>query len=138
MSKSKRRIAEEAIQLLEGGKEVLRKHKWIQGYLACSKEGDPVDVHEPEAHAFCALGALNRANKPNAHKALEKAIDTIDRVVAFDVLKLEQDDFDPHYHFKDGVHVVNYNDDRPGVKRGDVIRLFDKGIRRIQKELNNV
>ncbi|MGI9251316.1 MAG: DUF6197 family protein [Pseudohongiellaceae bacterium] len=108
---------------------------WTKHYWAKDKDGKPIDIHDPKAERFCALGAIMRFNRTQNP-------DFISAVLSADNLDLPEqsahdelwaaaldgapDDYDGDQDDKNGLS--NWND-TGARKHREVMKAFNAAIR---------
>ena len=96
---------------------VNKKNGWIRGAMAMNKMGKTVTVKSPEAVAFCAIGALRRAE----FKLGTPGVATQARIELRKALPITA------YNGS----IVEFNDNSSDNTR--VVNLFDRAIARVSK-----
>jgi 4'-phosphopantetheinyl transferase EntD len=109
-----------AVTLLRKGKTVLENNHWCRNVLACDENGERVAVQSSHAHAFCALGAVYKAQGNTKRTArFKEAKELLDNAV------------DGYY-----CGVEGFNDGVAKRKR-DVINLFNRAIKNGEEQLKD-
>ncbi len=112
----------ETLLILQGALRYIRKG-WCRGWFARTKEGYIVNELNSRACKWCAAGALSRATHdlldvdyllkdPAGKSAHERVIKELPRDYS----------------------IVGFND-RRGRKKRDVVRVFERAIKKLEKEI---
>ena len=101
-------------QIVAGAREIIAdRDRWIQGQLALSDDGHPVDPTDERARRFCAVAALRRASHelaPGQHNLADRVHNALEQMVHL-----------KHPQLSDCLE--NLNDDGD---HATVLRLFDE------------
>ena len=113
-----------ALEILIAARSLLSgPNAWIKGsYAAYRKGGGGCSLQEPAASCFCAAGAIRRAS-PYAY------LETNPVGAAFKALALE---IDAKPRLSHEAIITGWND-APERTKTEVLRAFDKAIKRFQK-----
>jgi hypothetical protein len=96
-----------AKEILQKARDLLAEKEWTQEVFARDQEGVACDVHSPNAHAFCALGAIARST-PGPYR---------EKLKASRLLRMANETEDLTFH---NDHVCKTKD--------DVLAWFDRAI----------
>lgn len=73
--KTEVKLYKSALENLQQANRLLRKNRWTERDLAVDCNGKSCTPRSPEAHAFCALGAVRHVNGPGERKAVDILIE---------------------------------------------------------------